>query len=62
MDPVKPIFDKWLLKDSRKKKKYLRTTKRMHDLLVKELELKGSANSDPREYVLKWILERLASA
>lgn len=27
----------------------------MHDLLVKELELKGSANSDPREYVLKRI-------
>lgn len=34
----------------------------MHDLLVKELELEGSANSDPREYVLKRIQERLASA
>jgi hypothetical protein len=39
------------LEEFEEEKKFRRKTKRMHDLLIKELELKDSANSDPQEYV-----------
>lgn len=52
MDPVKPIIDQWLLEDAKKKKKYRRTAKRIHDLLVKKHEFKGSDRS-VRDYVSK---------
>ncbi|PKG45432.1 MULTISPECIES: hypothetical protein [unclassified Planococcus (in: firmicutes)] len=39
---VKPIIDQWLLDDSKKKKKFQRTAKRMFDQLVKEHNFQGS--------------------
>lgn len=52
MDPVKPIIDRWLLEDSKKKKKFRRTAKRIFDLLVKDYEFQGSDRS-VRDYVSK---------
>lgn len=52
MDPVKPIIDKWLLEDAKKKKKFRRTAKRIYELLRKEHGFKGSDRS-VRDYVSK---------
>lgn len=52
MDPVKPIIDRWLLEDMKKKKKDRRTAQRMWKLLVKEEKFEGSARS-VRAYVAK---------
>lgn len=52
MDPVKPIIDQWLVEDLKKKKKYRRTAKRIHTLLVKDYRFKGSERS-VRDYVMK---------
>lgn len=52
MDPVKPIIDEWLLEDSKKKKKFRRTAKRIHDLLVEHHQFTGSDRS-VRDYVSK---------
>lgn len=52
MDPVKPMIDKWLLEDMKKKKKYRRTAKRMWQQLVQEEGFKGSERS-VRAYVAK---------
>lgn len=52
MDPVKPILDKWIQEDFQKKKKFRRTAKRMHELLVEEYEFTGSDRS-VRYYVSK---------
>ena len=45
MDPVKPILDKWIKEDLKKKKKYQRTAKRMFEQLEKEHSFKGLSNS-----------------
>lgn len=50
MDPVKPILDKWIQEDMKKKRKFRRTAKRMFDLLKEEFDFKGSARS-VRHYV-----------
>lgn len=42
MDPVKPILDKWIKEDLKKKKKYHRTAKRMFKQLVDFHSFKGS--------------------
>jgi transposase len=52
MDPVKPILDKWLKEDLKKKKKYQRTAKRMFEQLVKHHSFKGSDRS-VRGYISK---------
>jgi transposase len=50
MDPVKPILDTWIEEDLKKKKKFRRTAKRMHELLKEQYEFQGSARS-VRRYV-----------
>jgi transposase len=50
MGPVKPIIDKWLKEDLKKKKKHQRTTKRMFTQLRKFHSFKGSDRT-VREYV-----------
>src|SRR5699024_8167383 len=50
MDPVKPILDKWIKEDLKKKRKYHRTAKRMFSQLVKHHSFKGSDRS-VRDYV-----------
>lgn len=50
MDPVKPILDKWIKEDLKKKKKYHRTAKRMFDQLEKFHSFKGSYRT-VRDYV-----------
>lgn len=50
MDPVKPILDKWIKEDLKKKKKYHRTAKRMYEQLVKFHSFKGSDRA-VRDYV-----------
>ncbi len=52
MGPVKPILDKWIKEDLKKKKKYHRTAKRMHEQLEKNHSFKGSYRT-VREYVSK---------
>ncbi|SEH76931.1 hypothetical protein SAMN05192559_1047 [Halobacillus karajensis] len=52
MDPVKPIIDKWIKEDLKKKKKNHRTAKRMYQQLVKNHSFKGSDRS-VRNYVSK---------
>ena len=42
MDPVKPILDKWIKEDLKKKRKYQRTAKRMFQQLEKFHSFKGS--------------------
>lgn len=50
MDPVKPILDKWIKEDLKKKKKYHRTAKRMFEQLKKFHSFKGSYRT-VRDYV-----------
>ena len=50
MDPVKPILDKWIREDLKKKKKNHRTAKRMYEQLVKFHSFEGSART-VRDYV-----------
>ncbi|MRI68790.1 IS21 family transposase [Gracilibacillus thailandensis] len=52
MDPVKPILDKWIQEDLKKKKKYQRTAKKMYQQLIKFHCFTGSARS-VRDYVAK---------
>ncbi len=52
MGPVKPIIDKWIHEDLKKKKKNHRTAKRMYEQLVKFHCFKGSART-VRDYVSK---------
>ena len=52
MDPVKPILDKWIKEDLKKKRKYQRTAKRMFQQLEKFHSFKGSYRS-VRGYVSK---------
>lgn len=52
MDPVKPIIDKWLKEDLKKKKKYQRTAKRMYEQLRDFHSFTGSDRS-VRDYVSK---------
>lgn len=52
MDPVKPIIDKWIKEDLKKKKKNHRTAKRMYQQLVKNHSFEGSDRS-VRNYVSK---------
>jgi len=52
MDPVKPILDKWIKEDLKKKKKNHRTAKRMFNQLVKNHSFTGSYRS-VRGYVSK---------
>src|SRR5699024_4389688 len=42
MDPVKPIIDKWIKEDLKKKRKYLRTAKKMYEQLREFHSFKGS--------------------
>lgn len=50
MEAVKPFLDQWLLEDSKKKKKFQRTAKRMFDQLEKEHNFQGSYRA-VRDYV-----------
>nr|WP_289037935.1 IS21 family transposase [uncultured Allobacillus sp.] len=50
MDPVKPILDKWIKEDLKKKRKYQRTAKRMFEQLEKFHSFKGSYRT-VRDYV-----------
>ncbi len=50
MDPVKPILDKWIKEDLKKKKKYHRTAKKMFEQLVKFHSFKRSDRT-VREYI-----------
>jgi transposase len=50
MEAVKPIIDQWLMDDSKKKKKFQRTAKRMFDQLEKEHNFQGSYRA-VRDYV-----------
>lgn len=50
MEVVKPVLDQWLLEDSKKKKKFQRTAKRMFDQLEKEHNFQGSYRT-VRDYV-----------
>ncbi|WP_130860725.1 IS21 family transposase [Gracilibacillus phocaeensis] len=50
MDPVKPILDKWIKEDLKKKRKYHRTAKRMFQELEKFHSFKGSYRT-VRNYV-----------
>ena len=52
MDPVKPIIDKWLTEDLRKKRKYQRTAKRMFEQLRDFHSFKGAYRT-VRAYVAK---------
>ncbi|OZS77288.1 integrase [Tetzosporium hominis] len=52
MGEARPIIDKWLEEDARKKKKFRRTAKRMFDMLVKDHGYEGSYRSI-RDYVRK---------
>lgn len=52
MDSVKPVIDKWLIEDFKKKKKYRRTAKRIHQLLLEQHEFTGSDRTI-RDYVSK---------
>ena len=52
MDSVKPVIDKWLIEDFKKKKKYRRTAKRIHQLLLEQYEFTGSDRTI-RNYVSK---------
>ncbi|WP_085505781.1 IS21 family transposase [Thalassobacillus devorans] len=52
MDPVKPILEKWINEDLKKKKKNHRTAKRMYTQLVKNHSFTGSYRS-VRDYVSK---------
>src|SRR5690625_4291308 len=52
MDPVKPILDKWIKEDLKKKKKYQRTAKKMFDQLCDFHSFEGSDRS-VRDYVSK---------
>lgn len=52
MDPVKPILDRWIKEDLKKKKKYRRTAKRMYEILKEEYGFTGSDRS-VRLYVSK---------
>src|SRR5690625_5285795 len=50
MDPVKPIIDKWIREDLKKKKKYQRTAKKMYEQLCDFHSFKGSDRT-VRDYV-----------
>ncbi|MGB7998516.1 MAG: IS21 family transposase [Anaerobacillus sp.] len=52
MEHVKPIIDKWIKEDLKKKKKFHRTAKRMFTQLVKFHDFKGSYRT-VRDYVSK---------
>ena len=52
MDPVKPIIDKWIKEDLKKKKKYQRTAKKMYEQLRDFHSFKGSDRT-VRDYVSK---------
>jgi transposase len=52
MDPVKPIIDKWIKEDLKKKKKYHRTAKRMYEQLRDFHSYTGSDRTI-RDYVSK---------
>lgn len=52
MDPVKPILDKWIKEDLKKKKKNHRTAKKMFEQLVTFHSFEGSDRS-VRDYVSK---------
>lgn len=52
LGPVKPIIDKWIKEDLKKKRKYHRTAKKMYEQLVKFHSFKGSDRT-MREYVSK---------
>ncbi|WP_144463680.1 IS21 family transposase [Siminovitchia fortis] len=61
MGPVKPILDKWIREDLKKKRKYHRTAKRMFELLEKHHDFEGSYRS-VRGYVSKRKKELKADA
>lgn len=50
MEAVKPFLDQWLLEDSKKKKKFQRTSTRMFNQLEKEPNFQGSYRA-VRDYV-----------
>src|SRR5699024_734927 len=50
MDPVKPIVDKWIKEDLKKKKKYHRTAKKMYEQLRDFHSFTGSDRT-VRDYV-----------
>jgi hypothetical protein len=52
MDSVKPILDQWIKEDFTKKKKYIRTSKRMYEMLKEQFDFRGSDRSE-RYYVSK---------
>jgi transposase len=52
MDSVKPILDKWIKEDLKKKRKYHRTAKKMFQQLVKFHSFKGSDRT-VRDYISK---------
>jgi len=52
MDPVKPIIDKWIKEDLKKKRKYQRTAKKMYEQLRDFHSFKGSDRT-VRAYVSK---------
>lgn len=52
MDPVKPIIDKWIEEDLKKKRKYQRTAKRMYEQLRDFHNFTGSDRT-VRDYVSK---------
>lgn len=52
MDSFQSIIDRWLKEDSKKKKKYRRTAKRIYDQLVEEFDFMGSDRT-VRDYVAK---------
>ncbi|WP_236611120.1 hypothetical protein [Halalkalibacterium ligniniphilum] len=52
MGPVKPIIDKWIKEDLKKKKKYHRTAKKMFQQLKKFHSFKGAYRT-VRDYVSK---------
>src|SRR5690625_6629399 len=52
MDPVKPIVDKWIKEDLKKKKKYQRTAKKIYEQLRDFHNFTGSDRT-VRDYVSK---------
>ncbi|WP_156290169.1 IS21 family transposase [Oceanobacillus salinisoli] len=50
MDPIKPILDKWIKEDLKKKKKYQRTAKKMYEQL-KEFHSFTGSDRTVRDYV-----------
>ncbi|MCK0473035.1 IS21 family transposase [Halalkalibacter sp. APA_J-10(15)] len=65
MDPVKPILDKWIKEDLKKKRKYHRTAKKMFQQLVKFHSFKGAYRTvrryvSERKHELKEINQRAA--